>query len=221
MDRNAPARLELERFIHERYAQVHGADVRHYLPYLLTLRHPLDGTLGVLGYRPACDGQLFLESYLDSPVEEMLSRRLGAVVPRSAIVEVGNLACATPGGARALIMLMTAYVKAAGIRWVIFTALPALRNSFTRLGITLLPLRHADKERIADAERQWGRYYEGRPTVIAGNVHAGFHVLRHALFCRPGSFQTKALWCRAYRMGSAARATLQSSAAPPLHGLGT
>ncbi len=217
---DAAGRPELERFIYECYARVHGADIRHYLPYLLTLQHSPGETLGVLGYRPAWEERLFLEAYLDAPVEEVLSRRTGAAVPRSTIVEVGNLASATPGGARALITFTTAYFKGVGLDWVVFTATPALRNSFTRLGIKLVALERATKERIADADRYWGRYYDVQPEVVGGNVRAGFHTLRHALFSQPGQFETKALWCRAYRMGAAARKSTQAAVAP-LRGLGT
>lgn len=217
---DAAGRPELECFIHECYARVHGADIRHYLPYLLAVQHSARETLGVLGYRPAREDRLFLEAYLGAPVEEVLSQRTGAAVRRSTIVEVGNLASATPGGARTLITFTTAYFKGAGLDWVVFTATPALRNSFTRLGIKLVALERATKERIADADRYWGRYYDAHPQVVGGNVRAGFHTLRHVLFSQSGRFETKALWCRAYRMGAAVREVMQA-AVTPLQGLGT
>lgn len=48
--------------------------------------------LAVLGHRRAADGLLFLETYLDAPIEQAVSSALGRSVARAQIVEIGCLA---------------------------------------------------------------------------------------------------------------------------------
>lgn len=49
-------------------------------------------------------------------------------------MEVGNLAAASPGAARLLIVALTDLLVALGYRWVTFTGTLGLLNSFQRLG---------------------------------------------------------------------------------------
>lgn len=194
-------RHEIERYIHQIYDRSYGANIREFLPNLLALRLRGDTFASALGYRPADNGTLFLEAYLDGPIEHVLKERLGLSARRSDIVEVGNLAGNTPGGARLLIMLATAFFRGMGLRFVVFTATPALLNSFSRLSVNLVPLALASKERVKDAEKYWGRYYDSGPVVVLGDIRYGFHALRDALFMHHARIGMKALWYRAYRLG--------------------
>jgi hypothetical protein len=68
---------------------------------------------------------------------------------------------------------------------VVFTAVPALRNSFLSLGIPLVTLAAADGARLdAAARAEWGSYYEQSPQVIAVNVGAAFETLCEAACTR-------------------------------------
>jgi ABC-type lipopolysaccharide export system ATPase subunit len=64
-----------------------------------------DGVLvGACGLNQACHGEheqpLYLEQYLEQPVEAAIETRLGVRPARHRIIEVGNLACSEPGHAR-------------------------------------------------------------------------------------------------------------------------
>src|SRR3989304_9980709 len=77
LEAGAPGRGAAEAFIHSHYAQAYGADVRHFLPRLMVL-HADDGELlATLGFRRARNDRLFLEQYLDMPVEPQLALKLG------------------------------------------------------------------------------------------------------------------------------------------------
>jgi hypothetical protein len=194
-------RRELEHYVHRRYQEIHGADIREFMPDLLTLRGTGNDVLGVLGFRLATQGPLFLEAYLDSPIETVLRQRLGIEVERSMIVEVGNLASSAPGGARWLISLSTALFMGLGLRWAVLTATPALLNSFAKLGVAFVPLAAAAKERIADADKHWGNYYDAAPVVVASDVSQAFHTLHAQLLKGERSSGAISLWERAYRLG--------------------
>ncbi len=173
-----PEREVTERFIHDRFNIEYDADIRHYMPHLVRLTTKEGEMVAAVGYRDAAAHKLFLEHYFDEPIEVVLGRRLGQDVARRDIVEVGNLADAHPGGARAAITALTAYLYGAGFRWVVFTGVTKLRNAFYRLGIEPFQIGEADPSRLDDEERRaWGRYYQAGPRVMAGDIHEGYWAL--------------------------------------------
>jgi hypothetical protein len=171
-------RLEAERFVQDIFYRLHNARVTQFMPILMDLRDDAGELLGVLGLREAAGAGLFLEHYLDQPVERALSVVLDEPVERGDIVEVGNLAVASSGGGRWLITALTSFLYAMHRGWVVFTCGPTLRNSFRRLGIRLHDLGAADPARLSAAEAaRWGRYYEQSPRVMASRVSQAYQVL--------------------------------------------
>lgn len=180
-------RSAVEAFIRARFAEHYDARVRHFMPCLYGLESD-DGRLyGALGTRAADAGALFLERYLEQPIEQVLLDRCGAAAARRDIVEVGNLAARGAGAARLLILALSGMLAAQGFRWVVFTATPALRNSFQRLGLALRTLGPADPARMGEEAREWGSYYERCPQVMAGEIaHGAAHPLRADAVLEPG-----------------------------------
>ena len=119
-------------------------------------------------------GPLFLEQYLDVPLEQAIGERAGHAVARSQIVEVGNLAAAHAGAARALIVSMTRLLHGHGLHCVAFTATTSLLNSFTRLRLQPGVLAAADPRRLPDAGQCWGTYYHSQPQVMFGDIRYGY-----------------------------------------------
>ena len=87
--------------IHERYAAAHDARPAADYPTYLTVGVP-EAPQAVVGFRTAGAAPLFLERYLDRPVETVLSERLGRPIPRSRIVELGDHASHRPTATVAL-----------------------------------------------------------------------------------------------------------------------
>ncbi|WP_431484656.1 thermostable hemolysin [Pseudomonas solani] len=182
-----PGREALEGFVQRSFKAAHDADVQHFLPEMLGL-HDRHGDLdAAVGLRLADTGPLFLEQYLDEPMEAAVSRLAGAAVTRAALVEVGNLSSLSAGGARLLIIAVTWLLATRGLRWVAFTGTASLVNSFHRLGLEPISLGRAEAERLADPGSNWGTYYAQRPQVFAGDIGNGYHKLeRHGVFHRLG-----------------------------------
>jgi hypothetical protein len=171
-------RAEIESFIRATFFDVYQARVNIFMPHLVRLRTIHNHLVAVVGYRDAANHSLYLEKYLDEPIEDVLSAQLGQPVRREDIVEVGNLADAAPGGARAAIIILTAFLHSAGYRWVVFTGVPKLRNAFGRLGLDPIELAPADPMRLRPEEREdWGAYYAGQPLVMGGDIRQGFESL--------------------------------------------
>jgi len=200
-DTDDAGRLALESFVHSTFKRSYGADVRHYLPRLMSLTNHQNELIAAVGLHAAQDDPLFLEQYLDKPIEEVMGEKLNCNVQRRQIMEVGNLAIATAGGARGLILALTSYIKGAGFDWVVFTGVPSLINSFKRMGLELTPLVEARQERLVTDNDQWGRYYEVKPMVVAGNVKQGFEKLWQHLTLEHSLNVMQTLWNNAYTAG--------------------
>lgn len=175
-------RAALEVFISRVFARAYGARVNEFLPRLIGLRGQGARLMAALGMRSGASGALFLEQYLDAPVERLLSVRGGRSVTRAEIVELGNLAAEHPGSARRLILNLALCLHQAGFNWVVFTITPALVNSFQRLGLDLMFLGPARPERLAaEARANWGSYYDSGPMVCGAYIPGGLPRIRALL----------------------------------------
>ncbi|MCQ9422559.1 thermostable hemolysin [Pseudomonas sp. LJDD11] len=180
-------RGEAERYIQDRFLEAHGAEVRLFMPELWALRGADDGLCATAGIRLAEHDTLFLEHYLDNPIEQLAAGVAGGEVPRRVIVEVGNLAASNIGSARLCIITVTWLLARRGLEWVVFTGNVGLVNSFNRLGLRPVTLCLADPMRLGEQRHEWGRYYQTRPSVHIGNIRTGFaHLTRLGLFERFG-----------------------------------
>jgi hypothetical protein len=204
LERDVPGRAAAEDFIRAGYRAAYGAELQHFLVRLMTVHAAERRLLAALGFRRARAERLFLEQYLNRPVEEALGAARGRAVARYGLVEVGNFVSPRAGGARWLIAALTAYLRGAGYDWAVFTATAALRNSFARLGVELVHLGDADVECLAPAERaHWGSYYDTRPTVVAANVAQSFAALPGSLALAEDRFRLRSLWQHAFATGLA------------------
>lgn len=169
---------ELKQFIAETFAQAYGAQVDHFCKCLMGVHNPEGQLIAAAGYNVADDQTLFLEQYLNLPVEQVVSSKLGFTVDRSLIAEVGNLATRHAGGARMLIRLVTEVLHREGFKWVVFTATRSLINSFHRMGLEPVELAHATPGRVKNAAA-WGSYYDTQPVVVVGDIEMGFKWLNN------------------------------------------
>jgi len=167
-DAAAPERPELEAFVRKAFQRGHGATVASFMPTLLSFRDGGGDLRGVIGLRGAGPAPLFLEQYLEQPVEEAIARAAGREVHRADVVEVGNLAGANCRAAMRMVASLPGYLLSRDYRWLVFTATDAVRGILQSLGAPLLELARADAGRITSGDDQWGRYYQRDPRVLAG-----------------------------------------------------
>lgn len=165
-----PGRERLEGFVAEAFARAHGATVQAFMPSMLGLEDGGGRLRCVLGYRGADSGELFLERYLEWPIEVSIARAAGVTggIPRASIVEVGNLAGRGCRAAMHLVARLPRLLGARGFTWVSFTATTRVRELLAAFGAPLLDLGPADPARLGAEAREWGRYYATQPRVVAG-----------------------------------------------------
>ena len=177
LERGHPARGRVEDFIARRFLKVHGARIVQFMPTLLALPGDDGAIRAALGVRDAGLEALFLEHYLDRPVEAILAETSGrSAISRSRIAEIGNLASVDRRASRRLFGILSLYLNAANFEWAVFTGCGSLRHLFQSLGIETLVLGRALQSRLPVEQQTWGGYYEDNPQVIAGRVRRGVEV---------------------------------------------
>jgi hypothetical protein len=161
----------LERFVAGAFERAHGARVQTFMPSLLGLED-WSGTLRcALGFRGAAPGRLFLEQYLELPIEAAIAAQAGAAagpIRRESIVEVGNLAGRGCRAAMYLVAQLPRFLMQRGYSWVTFTATARVRDLLASFDAPLLDLGPADPARLAGGADDWGAYYRTQPRVMAG-----------------------------------------------------
>jgi len=173
----APRRAEAEAFISDIFRRHHGAEVKRFAPNLMLLEDTGRIT-AVAGWRCAGEDRLFLETYLDEPIETAIARLAGQAVKREAIVEVGNLAADRPGSSVDVILNLARHLDRLGYEWVVVTATRELLGIFRRLGLPSLALAPADPARLGDEAANWGNYYDTRPIVVAGRIALALEMVK-------------------------------------------
>jgi hypothetical protein len=160
-------RAELERFMRDAFRRAYGAEIKRFKPCLMSLRGHDDKLIAACGLHSAMAGSLFLECYLDQPIEALLSSHTGYPLKRSDIVEIGDFSVAESGMARYLITAINDQLHFTSKQWAVFTAAPALRDEYIKLGMNPEILADADINRLPPEDRTaWGNYFEQKQQVM-------------------------------------------------------
>lgn len=173
-------RIRVSEFIERCFRQDYAAQIEVYAKHLIALIDDQNRVQAAVGYQAAASGPLFLEQYLNHPIEQRLSHASGSSVSREQIVEVGNLASRSSGWTRQIILSLAPFFYQQGFKWLVITVTPRVLNSFHKLGVglELIPLSAADPCRLEQDPKRWGRYYQERPLVMAGHIGKGIARLR-------------------------------------------
>jgi len=167
-----PERLRVVQFIESGYRRAFGARISVGYPTLISLRTVDDVIISAAGFRFASRSPLFLEQYIDQPIEGALS------CERRDIAEVGNLMTCGAGSSIFLFSALASYLYTLGIRYVALTGTTSLEHRLHRLELSPRRLCPADPARVIDTGDDWGSYYYRRPWVLAGEVAPAFDKLR-------------------------------------------
>lgn len=179
-----PRRAEFERFIEARFEQAFGARVLRHYPLVTALCAEDGSILAAAGVRFAEDEPLFLERYLDAPIEQAVAEAFERPVARDSVVEIGSLASDTPAASLQLFSALSAWLASErGRRFAVATARPDLQRLLGRAGFELRAMGEADPARLGDGARDWGSYYDRTPQVFVGEIgrSAALPLLRRRL----------------------------------------
>jgi hypothetical protein len=170
-DPHRAERLRVEAFVERTYRESYGVVLKEHYPTLMSVQDAAGRIYAVVGFRLARESSLFLEQYLDEPVERAVGRAWGCVAPaRSMIVEIGNLASDGRGATVLLFFALASHLSGLGCTFACATATRQLRGLFAKAGIRAVELAPADPGRLADRGASWGAYYETEPLVLCGSI---------------------------------------------------
>ncbi len=172
-----PGRERVEQFIENIYAQGYGSKITQHYPTLVNVRDQQGNVIAAVGLRMAAEEPLFLERYLDAPIEKIVGKATGAATARDEIVEIGNLASAGKGASVFLFVTLAAYLRQRNLSYAVVTATKALRRSFALFGIEFAELAPAKAAALPDNGVAWGSYYTRDPRVLVGAIQPAFSKL--------------------------------------------
>lgn len=175
--RQSADRQRVETYVARQFQSVYGASINEFMPLFLSLGCN-DQLSAVTGIRPVEEQPLFLEQYLDQPIEKEVVRVFETPANRLSVVEIGNLAATHRGSSQLLFVLLAATLHRAGFRWITFTATPQVRKTINRLGFELRIIDEAKPERLEqNVLKQWGSYYHTNPLVVAGDLNHAMQII--------------------------------------------
>jgi hypothetical protein len=183
--RPRPERERVERYIEATYAEAFNSRLRAHYPTLMSVQDAQGEIHAAVGFRLAAGASLFLERYLDDPIEAALSRAVGAAIPRGGVAEIGGLASQSAGASLFLFMALARYLDQQGCDYAVATATRQLRRTFARVGFSTHRLTAADPARLGPDAKDWGGYYERDPEVLAGAIAPALEPLTQLLLVEP------------------------------------
>jgi hypothetical protein len=168
IDHTHPMRCKAEAYVAHRYSEAFDAQLEQFMPLFLALVSKGE-IKSLCGFRDAGQEPLFLEQYLDSPIEMYCETLLGHAIKRSELIEFGQLASFSKGFSPLHFYLIARHLVDSGYKWCVCTVTDPLYALFKRLGLSPMDIGMAEASRISTAS-QWGKYYQHQPRIVAGNL---------------------------------------------------
>lgn len=165
LDKSSHRRTEVEEFSRNIYRKFYGAELIAFPKEFIAITYKTKGLMSCLGMNYAENSPLFLEQYLDAPIEEELTAITGSNVKREEIVEIGTLAVRSRSTCRMIISALAGLLVKRRKKYLVFTAVKTLRNTLSHLEVPFTTMTTASAERVKDNSR-WGNYYYDAPQVI-------------------------------------------------------
>lgn len=182
-DVNNSQRLKAEEAVKRIFRTAYGADISYYLPFLLTAEIN-QRVAAVVGIRSAIAQPLFLEQYLNCPIETSIKNINGLDISRKNIAEIGNLVSCKTGISRQLFIVLAFALAQANIEWVSFTATTQVEQVLAKLSLQPVIIGQASEASLANGNGNWGSYYVDKPNVCIGNVYNAVHELKKSIAIR-------------------------------------
>lgn len=166
----APDRQLIEDFITLAFEREFGASIEVNYPILIGLCDRAGRIRAGVGMRMASCEKLFLEQYLDMPVEITLGQNLLHQVERNVVVELGSFASTGLNMSLYLLGAAAAYLATRGFEFGLVTATDKMNRLFKMFDFHTQVICRAQKHDLLNQAMNWGTYYSCDPKVIVGSI---------------------------------------------------
>lgn len=173
---DSPNRRDVEHHIADVFAETYGAEVTEFAPFLMSMVCA-GHVSAAAGIRPADTGPLFLEQYLDDPIEQVVSGVYGHSIGRHEIFELGNLAALRTGVCQLFYLIMAGAMARTKLNYVVFAGTKQVAKGLTRLGFHMESMSAADPARLGDVAEKWGSYYDSAPQIMTISLRESMQAL--------------------------------------------
>jgi len=116
-------------------------------------------------------GPVFVERYLDAPIQDVLSAAAGQEVRREQVLQLGSVASIRNLAGAEIYRAMPLIQTCLGRSYAVMTMTNRSAALAKRLGLISHPLCEADGTRLGAEElADWGTFYDQRPSVRWGRL---------------------------------------------------
>lgn len=168
-EEDSSSRGKIETYIKDKFRQEYDAEVSTFAPLLLSM-HCKKELNAAIGLRPAVMTSLFIEQYLDAPIENYITPDGSDPVRREEIIEISNLVATRRGASQLMFIVVGSILYEAGYRWLVFNATDKVERITRKFPFPVQVLCAADPQRLGLRAQEWGRYYETSPRVLVGDI---------------------------------------------------
>ena len=162
-------------FTKDQYEARFGCTLTEFYPNTVSVYE--DGVLtAVAGFRGAGTGKLFLEQYLETPIEQCIWAKFTPPAERHEIVELGGFAATSRRAALPLMIYLAPALYELGYKKLVCTANKPIQMCLRTLGLDPIFVADADQGKLKTSDEDWGTYYNGQPQVFTGDIEAGIEL---------------------------------------------
>jgi hypothetical protein len=160
INRYHPTRGLVEEFIRQKYLGIFYAKISSFPPILLALT---DGNIvrAACGIRTEMDGY-FSQIYCEDKLLDTIQFNVGENYLK--VFEIVNLVSSGPIASMRLVKEINKFFVDRHVTHTVFSASEGLRTFLSLMGLDIVRLQKADKNKIPNP-KDWGSYYETNPEV--------------------------------------------------------
>lgn len=173
-------RTETETFIKESYFKAYGAIITYFFDTLLVVVNEQGAIQAAIGFQNPTHKPLFLEQYLERPIEHYIFNHFQSNIDRQEIAEIGNFSSINKQAAKLLIPMLLSVLLSRNYKFVALTATQSLFEKFIHLQLEPITISSAHAEKLSSEQRSWGSYYSTHPKVVIGDLKRAFETINRA-----------------------------------------
>jgi len=156
-------RQKVELFIKKGFFKAYDADISVNAPWVLAIQN--GKFKAALGIRSAVE-PLFIEQYLDTPIENVISN-ISCNVSRGEIAEIGNLYSNAKRFTLPLFLVAAVSLFCNDYRYMVFSGTGHVLKLIKNIGVESTFIVNADENKLTPSNDDWGTYYESQPKVVS------------------------------------------------------
>lgn len=170
--RGCPEYNKVEAFINKSFKKKYSTEAK-FVPSILISLNYNKRIFEVLGMGLAESGPLFLEQYLQYPIEQEIGFFYKTAIKRESIAEMGTVISFCRSTKQLLLILLINYLYKTNREWLVLLSNSEIENTLKRMHFTTVPF---SDESIKKKE-QWAGYLNDESRIMYGHIPSAMSIL--------------------------------------------